>query len=128
MFDREFEQSMRETILNAPPEAHKALSDMLLKLAQKMCEAMPEEVAIEPQLVSAYKEISGTIHEAFREYALPIDPRIEGSKELQKELLPARKAFLEWMQLTKGALEGFLKEVPLPEIPEAFKESVRRNR
>lgn len=110
---------------NASPDALDFLKKILLGMAVAAAEDQPEESAVEAHLIDIYNRLDDALHASFRKFCMPIDPRIEGGKELQKALLPSRKAFLE---LTRGmleALEKFPEENPMPEIPQIFIDRVQ---
>lgn len=125
-----FDHINMEEIRGMPHEAQDALKNILMSLAKAAVAQIdvPEEAAIELQLIEEYDEFHDELHAAFRNYAMPIDPSLESGVELQKELLPVRKEFLEYMQLMQVGLRSFLDAHPMPEIPQKFKDSVARNR
>lgn len=125
-----FDHIDMEKIKGMPSDAQDALKDILMAMTKAAIAHVdvPEEAEIEVKLIEAYDSCQHDLHAAFREYALPIDPSLEGGIELQKELLPVRKEFLEYMQLMQVGLRSFLTAHPMPEIPQKFKDSVARNR
>ena len=49
-----------------------------------------------------------------------LSPPTEEGEKLIREVYPARKAYLEWLQLTKAALERHLEENPMPQISQQW--------
>lgn len=86
------------------------LADVILSID------IPEESKIEVRIMKAANDLESTLHKAGIGFSEPIPPTEEGER-LQKQLYPARKEFLEYLQLAKAGLDSFLAATPIPEIP-----------
>ena len=79
----------------------------------------PEEHKVEVRIMKATSELWDLLDKCHHRFANPIPPTEEGNKLIQ-EVYPARKAYLEWLQRTKAALERHLEENPMPQISEQW--------
>lgn len=104
---------------NAPKEVTDMVADIMIESI--LSSSIPEESKIEVRIMKICRDIEATVHKAMNDFACPIPPTEEG-KEVQRKALPARQAFLEYLQLMKGGLDTFLQQVPAPDIPPEYRD------
>lgn len=117
MFTPEFHNQLSKKIDSASPETRNFIIDMLTE--GLLAESLPEEHKVEVRIMKATSELRDLLDKCQHRFANPIPPTEEGNKLIQ-EVYPARKAFLEWLQLTKAALERHLEETSMPQISEQW--------
>ena len=122
----EFTSEMRNHISKAPKEVQSLLADIMIDAI--LGSDYPEEAKIEVRLVKISKEIEDTVHEILEDFATPLPPYEEEGKEAQMRAFPARKQCLEYLELVKQGLDTFRQQVPAPDIPEKYKDDIRRHK
>lgn len=120
-----FTPELRKALDNAPKSAKDILAEILIESILSDS-SIPEDVKIEVRLTKICREIGDAVHRIVEDYATPLPSFDPEGAEVRKKALPARQACLEYLQLMKGGLENFRQQVPAPDIPERFKEAVRR--
>ena len=111
MFTPNTEEKFNKTSFDAKMLLADMLTDLIIQ-----SETVPEESKIEVRIMSAYRKFDTRLTEVFQGFACPV-PSTEEGKEVQKRAFPARKAFLEWLELTAAGLESLLTAYPIPDIP-----------
>lgn len=117
MFTPEFKNQLSKKLDSASPEAKNFFIDLLTE--SLLAGGLPEEHKVEVRIMKATSELRDLLDKCYHRFANSIPPTEEGNK-LIREVYPARKAYLEWLQLTKAALERHLEENPMPQISEQW--------
>ena len=117
MFTPEFKNQLSKKLDSASPEAKNLFFDLLTE--SLLAGGLPEEHKVEVRIMKATSKLRDLLDKCHHRFANPIPPTEEGNKLIQ-EVYPARKAYLEWLQLTTAALERHLEENPMPQISEQW--------
>lgn len=119
----EHEPILTGRMKNAPKVVRDYVADMMIDAI--LSTNIPKESKIEVQIMKAYRDVRDVLEDAFRGYSCPI-PQTEEGKEVQERIYPARKEFLEYLQLMKAGLDSFLVANPIPDIPPKFRRAVEQ--
>lgn len=117
MLTPEFKNQLSKKLDGASPEAKNFFIDLLTE--SLLAGSMPEEHKVDVRILKTTSELRQLLDKSVSRFGNPIPPTEEGNKLIQ-EVYPARKAFLEWLQLTKAALERHLEETSMPQISEQW--------
>lgn len=115
--------SIKESLGRAGKETKDLLADILANTILES--SLPEENKIEVRIMLAYKQLNDLLDETSQGFCTPTPPT-ESGKKFQKEAYPARKEFLEYLQLMNVGLVSFLAANPVPEIPPEVRSDIER--
>ena len=117
MFTSEFREQLSKKLDKAPAEAKDFFIDLMTEGI--LAGSLSEEHKVEVRIMKASRELKDLLDKCLKGFANPIPPTEEGEKLIQK-YYPVRRAYLEWLQLTKAGLESHLQANPIPQISEKF--------
>lgn len=121
----EYEPIFTRRMKNAPIESLNIVADIMMDAILKS--DLPKEAKIEVEIMRAFKDMVDALHAASIGFDCHIPPTEEG-KAVQARIYPARKEFLEYLQLMKTGLDSFLAANPVPDIPPEFRRASQQAR